>query len=349
MLEGMRTLVEGLCSAACAGRAPGTSGGLLARQLVREALRDAGLDPFEQAIGSSMGANLVATLPGEIDRWVLIGAHYDHLGATDRTYFPGADDNAAAVAILVEAARGLAAKRAEGRGVIIAAFDAEEPPYFLTGQMGSQYFAAHAAALGTPLDRIDLMVCMDLVGHALGPPGLPPDVRRSLFALGAERSDGTAALVDELARAEDDVVVRRVDAEVIPPLSDYDAFWARSVPFVFLTAGRSQRYHTPEDTPEHLDWAKMAATARWLEALVRRSCARPDHRTTFTAAARDDASTLRTLLELAAPLSSVSPTAAEGARTARDLLARCDAKGRLPDALADGPRRLVAALESGLA
>ncbi|MDB5218691.1 MAG: Peptidase [Myxococcaceae bacterium] len=345
----MKPLVEQLCSRECAGRAPGTPGGLRARSLIRDALREAGTDPIEQAIGASKGANLVATLPGDTDRWVLVAAHYDHLGANARTFFPGADDNAAAVAILVEVARALAAKRADGRGVILAAFDAEEPPYFLTGQMGSTYFADHARSLGIGLDAIDLMVCMDLVGHALGPEGLPDQVRSSLFALGAERSTGTSAIVDELASTERGLVVRRVDAEVIPPLSDYDAFWKREVPFLFLTSGRSQRYHTPEDTPEHLDWAKMSATARWLEAIVRRACARPEDRVAFDGSARDDASTLRTFLDLVAPLAALSPMAAQGQHTASELLAQCDARGRLPDALVAAPRDLVAALESGLA
>jgi hypothetical protein len=345
----MKTLVEALCSRECAGRAPGTEGGLRARQLVRDALRSAGTDPFEQPIGASKGANLIATLPGESDRWVMVAAHYDHLGASGRTFYPGADDNAAAVGILVEVARGLAAKRADGRGVLVAAFDAEEPPYFLTGQMGSEYFAQHARDLGVAVDAIDLMVCMDLVGHTLGPAGLPDPVRSALFALRAQRSGGTSAIDDELGRSEDGVVVRRVDAEVIPPLSDYQAFWEREVPFLFLTCGRSQRYHTPDDTPAHLDWAKMSATARWLESMVRRACLRPEERVRFDRAARDDASTLRTFLELTAPLAALSPLAADGQRTANALLAKCDARGRLPEALADAPRGLVAALESGLA
>jgi len=215
----MRPLVEQLCAPECAGRAPGTPGGLRARGLVRDALRAAGTDPVEQAIGRSRGANLIATLPGDSDRWVLVAAHYDHLGGDGRTFCPGADDNAAAVAILVEVAHKLAAKRADGRGVIIAAFDAEEPPYFMTGQMGSSYFAQHAAEVGAPLESIDLMVCMDLVGHALGPEGLPGEVRSSLFALGAERSAGTAALVDDLASSERGVIIRRVDDWGYPRLS----------------------------------------------------------------------------------------------------------------------------------
>src|SRR5206468_3317899 len=148
-------------------------------------------------------------------------AHFDHLGTDGQVIYRGADDNAAAVAILTQVARSFKIHPPRMRGVFFVAFDAEEPPNFLTGTMGSEHFALHPPV---QLDAIDMMVCMDLVGHALGPPGLPPDVRQTLFALGAEQSEGTPAHVDRLARAEPGVVVRRADAKTIPPLSDYDAF-----------------------------------------------------------------------------------------------------------------------------
>src|SRR4051812_45676090 len=126
----MRDLIEELCSDRCAGRAAGSDGGRVARKLVIDALRTAGVDPQEQEIARIRGANVLATIPGETDRFVLVAAHYDHLGKEGSAIYRGADDNAAAVAILVEVARALAAHRPRGRGVIIAAFDAEEPPHF---------------------------------------------------------------------------------------------------------------------------------------------------------------------------------------------------------------------------
>jgi Zn-dependent M28 family amino/carboxypeptidase len=340
----VKQLVTALCSDACAGRAPGTPGGRLARRHVVDALRAAGLDPFEQPIPRHGGANVLAALPGATDRWVIVGAHYDHLGASGGEVFRGADDNAAAVAILVEVAARLAASRPDGRGVLIAAFDAEEPPWFLGESMGSEHFARHPTV---PLDRVDQFVCMDLVGHALGPAPLPGEVRDSLFALGAERGTGTGALIDGIARAEPGVIVRRADAEIIPPLSDHAPFWDRRIPFLLLTAGRSRVYHTPEDRPELLAWDKMAATARWLERFVRRSCERDD--AIEFADRRDDASTLRSLVELTAALAPVAPQAALGQAMARSLLDACDERGRVPDARVGEIQRLVSMLESGLA
>jgi hypothetical protein len=339
----MRSLVEELCSSRCAGRAPGTTGGRAARGVVTEALRGAGLDPHEQEVPSCRGANVLATIPGDVDRWVMVAAHYDHLGTVRGRMYPGADDNAAAVAILVEVAARLAAAGPRGRGVLIAAFDAEEPPHFLTESMGSEHYARHPVV---PLERTDMFVCMDLVGHALGQPGMPAAVRQSLFLLGAERSQGTSAMVDEIAAAEPGLIIRRADAEIIPTLSDYAAFWRRRVPFAFLTGGRSSVYHTPEDTPDLLDLDKMAATARWLEQFVRASCAR-DEPIEFREI-RDDVATLHTVSAMCDALAPAIPLAEGGGRLARSLLAACDRDGRVPDARFGEVAALIELLEDGL-
>jgi Zn-dependent M28 family amino/carboxypeptidase len=231
----MRALVEDLCSDACAGRETGTDGGRRARSIVVDALRSAGLDPVTQDLPDIRGANVLATLPGDTDPWVMIAAHYDHLGTRNGHVFRGADDNAASVAVLVEAASRLVAHRPEGRGVIFAAFDAEEPPYFATGQMGSQYFVRHPLV---PLERLDMMICLELIGHTIGGGVLPDTVGNALFVLGGERSEGTPAMLDALSTCTPGLIAHRADAEIIPPLSDHLAFWEREVPFMLLSGGR---------------------------------------------------------------------------------------------------------------
>lgn len=340
----MKALVEALCDEACAGRRSGTPGGRRARGLVVDALRDAGLDPGEQPVPGCDGANVLATVPGDEDRWVLVAAHYDHLGRLGQDVFPGADDNAAAVAILVELGRRLAADRPRGRGVILASFDAEEPPFFLTEAMGSEHFARHPTV---PLERIDQMVCMDLVGHAVGPEGAPAAVRDSLFVLGAERSEGMDAAVDQLADATPGLAVRRVDAHAVPPMSDYAAFWQRERPFTFLTNARSRVYHDPSDVPAALAWDKMAATARWLETFVRDTCDR-DASMAFVARP-DHLSTIETLLAITGALAASSPAAAEGHALARQLRGEVRADRTLPDQRRPLLDMLLNGVEQGLA
>lgn len=70
-----------------------------------EAFREAGLEPMEQPVPGCGGANILASLRGEQERWVLVAAHYDHLGRSGGHTFHGADDNAAAVAIMTERGR----------------------------------------------------------------------------------------------------------------------------------------------------------------------------------------------------------------------------------------------------
>jgi len=345
----MRDLVNALCSDACAGREAGSPGGRIARDLVVSAFADAGYETELQPIPPIDGANVIARLPGAIDRWVLAAAHYDHVGAGYGGIYRGADDNAAAVAILIEVARGFRGKTPR-RGVIFAAFDAEEPPNFLGDTMGSQYFVDHPLV---PLESIDLMVCMDLVGHALGPAGTPAAVRDTVFALGAERSGGTAAHVDALAGAVPGVVIRRVDAEAIPPLSDYFAFWQRRIPFLFLSNGRTAVYHTTNDTPDKLDFGKMTATAEWLSRFVAETCDRPEASIEWRPDVRDDASTLRTLAAIAGEMTKAGPAgdgaARAAAQAAEALFARCDAGGRLAEQHRGQLSTLTAMMESGLA
>jgi hypothetical protein len=190
---------------------------------------------------------------------------------------------------------------------------------------------------------------MELLGHGIGPVGVPSAVRDSVFILGGERSEGTSARLDALADVTPGITVRRTDAEVIPPLSDHLAFWEAGVPFLLLTGPRPATYHTPNDTPDRLEWKRIDAVSRWLERFVRDQCARPEGRVRFVRDGRDDRSTLETMLALLRPLAAATPLAAQGIRQAEALLKRCDPKGRLGEAERIAAQGLVGAIEQALA
>jgi hypothetical protein len=337
-------LVTELCSPSCAGRRSGTLEGEAARAVVISALREAGLDPFEQPVPGCGGANVLATIHGDVERYVVVGAHFDHLGRRGSSVYWGADDNAAAVAVLVEVASVIAQER-RGRGVVIAAFDGEEPPFFLTGAMGSQRFVADPPV---PRGAIDFMVCMDIVGHRVGPPGLPDEVGRSLFALGGERSRGTLDVVRAANETESGVRLRPMNADIVEPLSDYEPFWRARIPFLFLTAGRSHRYHTPEDTPDALDYPKIDATARWLTEFVRVYRSRPDP-IVFDDSASDDTGTLDEIASLVGALPVENAAQPLLARRVAALRRECDVRGRLPPGRRAEMGLLVGRIEAGLA
>jgi hypothetical protein len=267
-------------------------------------LRQAGTEPagtegYVQAVPGCDGANVIARLAGRgprSERIIVVGAHYDHLGESGGQIYWGADDNGSGVAVLLDLGRRLVARRDElGRGVLLCAFDGEEPPFFLGPGMGSVRFVQHPTV---PLERIDMMICLDLIGHALGSAETPEEIRRSILCIGAERSAGTGPLIDRLAAEARGVRVRRLDSHVVPPLSDHFAFERAGIPFLFFTCGRNEHYHMPTDIPENLDYGKLTATSEFLADLVVALSQRPDAPVHFLPEGRDDAVTLETLTQL---------------------------------------------------
>ncbi len=305
-IDQLRAHVEYLASPELEGRAPGAPGGLLARRYVEDTFTNLGLVPvgddgYQQAIPSIGGANLLGAIPGtgpHSDRYILVNAHYDHLGVHFGQVHPGADDNASGVSVLLDVARQLADHGGLDRTVLIVSFDAEEPPHFYTPDMGSMYFVAHPTV---PLERIDMMLCLDLIGHPIGPPSLPAEVRNSMLVMGAEKTAGVGAIVDGITTPG--IWPRRLDNDIIPPLSDHYAFQQVGIPSLFFNVGRDRYYHTPEDTPEKLDYPKLLAFADYLAVLVTQLAGHDGF--VYDANAVDDAATLATLVELgrhAAPL-----------------------------------------------
>lgn len=244
-------------------RAVGEKGHEEARGYLLRRFAELGLVPYvgesyELPYGERHGrfVNVVGVAPGVAAAQgapVLIGAHYDTCATT-----PGADDNAAAVAIALEVARRLLAAPAS-RPVVVAHFDAEEPPYFLGSEMGSVRFVQDQ--METP---VHAALIMDLVGHAIPISGLE-DV---LGIMGCESHPQLAAIAAELNGAFQHLVT--IPNRFMPDMSDHHAFRTEGIPYLFLTAGQGPDYHLPTDTPERLDYGRMARTADTLEALVRR-------------------------------------------------------------------------------
>ena len=339
----LRTTVETLCSPDFSPAEPRHGrrrGGWdhLRDQLEALGLTPVGEDGFDQPIPDIGGTNLLGMVPGTGDRFVMLAAHYDACLSPN----PGADDNAAAVAIALDVAGRLLQEELD-RSVIIALFDAEEPPYFLTPEMGSQWFVDHPTV---PLERLDMMVCLDLVGHRLGPEEVPAAVGESVFALGAEKSTGTGPLLEALP-ARDGIAARRIDNYIIEPMSDYDAFMNASVPFLFYSCGRWEHYHMPSDTPDRLDYEKMAALSEHLTDVLVALSNRPDV-PEYVPDGVDDAATVRSLEAVMVALAEVSFEAEMAEAIVAQLRSELDISGLLGDQERMTIRYLVGQIEMAL-
>jgi hypothetical protein len=244
------------------GRAPGTIGHEIAKNYLLEQLKSLELHPLfgtsfsseVTASGTVLGENLGGYLPGSGTSWILFGAHYDHFSG-----IPGADDNAAAVAILLGAAARLHGLD-HACSIAFCFFDLEEPPYFRTPAMGSIRFAEKPPF---PLDVLKCAIIMDLCGHDVPISG----AEDGLFVLGAEYSSD---LLHHVRRAApvDGLQIFFGRNERIDDLSDHHIFRIKGCPFLFLSCGWWEHYHQKTDTFEKLNLRKMTSITIFLTRLA---------------------------------------------------------------------------------
>jgi hypothetical protein len=254
------------------GRVPGTAGHERAREYLVGRMEALGLEPWSggsldlpYAADGFRGHNLVGVVPGRERSLapLLVGAHYDSVIAA-----PCADDNAAAVAIALAAAAGVR-RAAMRRDLVLALFDAEEPPFTQTDRMGSVRFYGEQRG-GRP---IHCAVIQDLTGHDVAlPPALAARAGASrlasvLFVTGAESHAALPALLGRCHEPEELPLVATLNRNV-GDVSDHGAFRRGGVPYLFLSCGHWEHYHRPSDTPDRLNYDKMKKVARLIACLA---------------------------------------------------------------------------------
>ncbi len=271
--------VHTLASPELKGRQSGTAGNRAAEKYLLNAFAELKLStPASQqrrtqevdpAIGNNVFSALAPIHPSR--PWIVLGAHFDHLGDHDGELFLGADDNASSVAVLLETARRLQQGPALQRfNVLLVGFNSEEPPHFLTHLMGSNQFMMRIKEVGIARTDIQLAVIMDLMGGVSWQP-----LQDTLFAVGSEKTAVLETLIPKIRVPGLDVrrlgihMVESVPGNGQTPFSDYDAFRNRGIPFLFLSSGRTPHYHRSTDTSEKLHYARMARSVLWLTEWVR--------------------------------------------------------------------------------
>ncbi len=213
---------------------------------------------------------------------LLIGAHYDTVMAS-----PGADDNASALVVLLEAAKRL--RRTEvSRPVWLAAFCLEEQ-----GLLGSRAFTRHLKQAGQPLYGAIVLECVGYASQETGsqrtPPGVPipvPTVGNFLGIIGNEASRDLIAAVERNARRVAPTMPTLALAvpgrgEALPDVrrSDHAAFWDEGYAAVMLTDTanfRNPHYHQPSDTLDTLNLGFIEAVTRTVVAAVEELARKPD-------------------------------------------------------------------------
>lgn len=197
--------------------------------------------------------NVVMVLPGEDQQlkneFVIIGAHFDHLGmggpgsssrAPDTTgVHHGADDNASGVSLMLELAEKFAlTKGSHKRSLICIAFSGEEE-----GLLGSKNFTDNP---GIDLSKVNAMVNLDMVGRL--------NDTSMLQISGVGTAEGLKELV--YAKSDTSLVKLKLSQEGYGP-SDHSSFYFKNIPVLFYFTGAHLDYHTPDDTWDKLNFPGM--------------------------------------------------------------------------------------------
>jgi hypothetical protein len=274
-LDRLRAVVERLASPEFSGRS-GVGGEKTVAYLEHQ-FRALKLEPlfggeFVQPIpgkepGDILGRNVGAIVRGSDaglrDQAVIVAAHFDHLGVRGGVLYPGADDNASGVAMMLEVARSVVLGPVPPRrSVIFIGFDLEE-----VGLFGSRYFVAHAPIA---LDRIVLFVTADMIGRSLA--GI---CESHVFVLGTENAPGLRPWVADAASGRP-LTVGLLGADILVlNRSDYGPFRTRGIPFLFFTTGENPHYHRPSDLADTIDYPKMTAISQMIARVVSKAADAP--------------------------------------------------------------------------
>ncbi|WP_437335023.1 M20/M25/M40 family metallo-hydrolase [Sorangium sp. So ce394] len=224
-------------------------------------------------------SNVIGLLPARdgsphAGEYVVVGAHFDHLGHGGNSYsrapgvhavHPGADDNASGTAMLLEVARRFASLPARpDRNLLFIAFGAEE-----LGTLGSRHFVDHPPAPLAGTKSVVAMINADMVGRMR---------EDKLLVDGLGTSPDWKPIVDDAARGLGLALQFGVEGF---GASDHTSFTASRVPVAFLFTGVHEDYHRPSDTADKIDAAGVSRCAV-LAARMALALAQRDARMAFT-------------------------------------------------------------------
>ena len=246
------------------------------REYIVSCLEAFGYDPSFQTYTYSgrKYSNVIASIRGAKlpDESVIIGAHYDTVYGT-----PGADDNASAVATLLEIARALKGFTPD-RTLNLIFFVIEEPPVFRSEHMGSYVYAKEAKARN---ENIKSMISLEMLGYYTNEKDgqtfpfpmmslIYPSTPNFIAVVGNLSSRNLVRKVKNSLRAGSRIPVETLTAFSFVPgvdFSDHRSFWTMGYPAVMITDTafyRNPNYHTETDTIDTLDFDNMSDLLRGL-------------------------------------------------------------------------------------
>jgi hypothetical protein len=265
--EKLKSYVTFLADDLCRGRQTGSRGGQIAGSYIKEQFVKLGLKPlygsFYQSFrkDSMIGRNICGVIEAryKTDEYIVISAHYDHLGAFEGNIYNGADDNASGVAVMLEIAGLYSKMSAEGeappKNIIFIAFDAKE-----YNMAGSEYFLR---TLPFMPKKIKFVLNLDQIGSIFAPPGRSANYIEILGATGKlyklrERIDYLNIYSGSYMDLDFTYYGSNAFASLFYKSSDHINFAERGIPALYFTSGITAHTYKPSDDSDLLDYNVMA-------------------------------------------------------------------------------------------
>ena len=286
-----------LTDSLCQGRATGTRGNVEAAFWIQRKFEKAGLLKFGDSYGKRIyldkglvGYNVAGMIPGSSkrpsDRYIIIGAHYDHLGILDGKMYPGADANASGVVALTGLADMISTMQKDGRtyscNMIFVAFDAKEHSL-----AGSEAFwrLIEDGSLKDPVsggritpDKIDFMVNIDQIGTTLSP--LHEDRKDFIIMLGNSSlkpiKQDMISIVNRFYGLNMDIGLSYYGSDnftkVFYRISDQRVFVDNRIPSVFFTSGITMNTNKTYDSLSSIDISvlrkRIYLIYHWIDRMI---------------------------------------------------------------------------------
>lgn len=263
--EKLRYGVNFLSGELCGGRATGTHGAVeasawIARQFDSYSLPDFGSRFQSFGVGEKAGHNVLASLQGRSDRWIVVCAYYDGIGTVDGEIYPGADSNASGVAALLELSRLM--PRALEKGIIFVALDAHN----------EDYSGARALLDILPSKKVDMIVNLDILGCTLAP--VNKLITNYIIALGGRDIYGTFTIPGK----ECDMWVHYdyygsydFTKMFYEKIGDQSVFLEKKFPCIVFTSGITMNTNNRNDKPRTIDYEifrrRVEFIGMWLESI----------------------------------------------------------------------------------
>lgn len=233
---------------------------------------------FVKDIRSTQVSNILAVVEGsdKKDEWVVVTAHYDHVGIIRGQLHPGADDDGSGTVGLLELAEAFAQAKAAGKGprrsILFMAVSGEEK-----GLWGSEYYSNNPVY---PLEKTSININIDMIGRKDDKLG-SLDSNNHVYLIGDDKlSSDLPRFVDSINNLYTKLILDRKYNDPKDPnrlyfRSDHYNFARKGVPIVFFFDGIHKDYHRPTDTPDKINYDLMEKRTRLVFYLTWNAANRP--------------------------------------------------------------------------